>query len=127
MLCHDWYKALASLNRAISEGRARIKKQETLVSKSAEEDWDAESAIAILQLLNESLQLLIVRRGLILRYVRSFPLPTYENVLHWGPEYGVPVTIALRRPPAAKRRRPAPVERVLRFGTTPSARISSDR
>src|SRR5262245_61840754 len=74
MVREDWYSHLASTNRRIVEARQRIENQKAHIRSSIEQGCDAHRAMALLRLLEETLELMNARRTNILEKVRVYRL-----------------------------------------------------
>jgi hypothetical protein len=77
MVRQDWYRDLARINRRIADAREPIeRKKKALISTLTQGAQSPESAIAFLEILNDTLQAMNSHRTNILVFVRIFPLPT---------------------------------------------------
>ena len=75
----DWYGHLASTNRRIAEARQRIEAQKAHIRSSIEEGQSAHRALALLRLLEDTLQLWYGQRETILQKVRTYRLPACDQ------------------------------------------------
>ena len=71
----DWYTQLASSNLRIAEARERIENQKAHIRTLIKEGHSAGRAIALLMLLEKTLELMKVNRANILKKVRTYRLP----------------------------------------------------
>src|SRR5262245_20812932 len=79
----DWYNHLASSNLRIAQARERIENQKAHIRSLIEEGHSAGSAIALLMLLEETLELMKANRANILEKGRPYRLPVcFQHGLH---------------------------------------------
>jgi len=86
MVREDWYNHLASSNLRIAEARQRIENQKGLIRSLIEGGYSAGRALALLRLLEETLQLMNDNRTNILNKVRYYQLPCAVDELVAGIE-----------------------------------------
>lgn len=75
MVREDWYRHLARINRLIAETRERIERLKVHISELENADQSTGKATARLHRFEVTLQLMGDHRAVILRKVRSYPLP----------------------------------------------------